>query len=167
MNQYDNKEIERVIYLSQYCIGHGADIGCGRYKCTGAIGVDIDPKVKSDIVASAEKLPFKNCELDYIVSSHCLEHLVDTKKVLKEWDRVLKVGGILAIIVPDSDLKRGTILEQTHKVAFTKNNMRQLIGVYMWYELLTCRAPKGNIEHNKNKSDILCVGQKRMKKKLI
>ena len=161
MNQSEEKVKERVNILSEYCVGRGIDIGCAEYKCKGAIGIDIDPGVKPDIVASAYKLPFKDEELDFVVSSHCLEHLLDTKAVLKEWDRVLKPRGIMAILVPDSDLKRGTILEKTHKVAFTKNNMRQLIGVYLWYDLLACRSPKGDIKHNKNKSDILCVGQKR------
>jgi len=161
MNQSEEKIKERVNFLSKYCIGRGIDIGCDKYKCNNAIGIDINSKVNPDIVASAYKLPFKDNELDFVVSSHCLEHLTDTKKVLKEWDRVLKPKGIMAILVPDCDLKRMTILEPTHKVAFTKNNLRKLIAVYLWYDLLECKNLRKEMKHNKNKSDILCVGQKR------
>ena len=160
-NSEDDKIIDRVDFLSKFCVGRGIDVGCGRHKCKGSIGVDIDADVKPDIVAAADDLPFKDGELDFVVSSHCLEHLLDTKKALKEWDRVLRPRGIIAILVPDSDLKRGTILEPMHKVAFTKNNLRQLIGVYLWYDLIKCVNSNKNVKHNKNKSDILCVGKKR------
>ncbi|MDB5141267.1 MAG: hypothetical protein JWR12_3183 [Mucilaginibacter sp.] len=39
---------------------------------------------------------------DFILSSHSLEHIANPLKALKEWLRVLKPGGILLIILPDS-----------------------------------------------------------------
>ncbi len=48
-------------------------------------------------------LPFPDESVDYIYSSHLLEHLYkeDAKKLLKEAYRVLKKGGIIRICVPD------------------------------------------------------------------
>lgn len=49
------------------------------------------------------KLPFKDNSVDFIYTSHFLEHLnrYNTIKLLKECKRVLKVGGVLRIVVPD------------------------------------------------------------------
>lgn len=45
-------------------------------------------------------LPFKDESYDYVFSSHCLEHVSDYKSAIKEWFRVIKVGGHLVITVP-------------------------------------------------------------------
>ena len=42
--------------------------------------------------------------VDFIVSSHCLEHLVDPLEGLRNWIRVLKPGGHLIVTIPDEDL---------------------------------------------------------------
>jgi predicted SAM-dependent methyltransferase len=57
-----------------------------------------------DHLACAEKLDFaKDASVDFIYSSHILEHYGRTEfmNVLREWHRVLKVGGTLRISVPD------------------------------------------------------------------
>lgn len=53
------------------------------------------------IVARGERLPFKNESLDYLISSHTLEHIKNTGEVLREWLRVIKIGGRMAVVVPD------------------------------------------------------------------
>lgn len=96
-----NKEVEKLI---PWCAGKGADIGCGSRSINGdVIRVDIDEKREPDYVAKGDELPFKDEELDYIVSIHNLEHYEDQRKVLNEWRRVLKDGGIIAIVHPDRD----------------------------------------------------------------
>lgn len=58
------------------------------------------------------KLPFKDSAVDYIYTSHFLEHLkkFEAEKVLRECRRVLKNEGTLRIVVPDleSILKKYT-----------------------------------------------------------
>lgn len=51
----------------------------------------------------SKKLPFKDNELEYVFSSHCLEHLSfdNAIEVLKEIKRVLVPGGIVRIVLPD------------------------------------------------------------------
>ena len=38
---------------------------------------------------------------DFIISSHCLEHCANIIKTLKEWLRVIKLGGAILIILPE------------------------------------------------------------------
>lgn len=51
-------------------------------------------------------LPYKDNEVDYIYSSHMLEHLSrkDAQFVLEEWYRVLKKGAILRLVLPDLNI---------------------------------------------------------------
>lgn len=53
-----------------------------------------------------KKLPFNDNSIDYIYSSHTLEHLYldQAKDLLDECFRVLKVSGVIRIIVPDLKL---------------------------------------------------------------
>jgi len=41
---------------------------------------------------------------DFMMSSHCLEHMVDVHETLKNWIRIIKPGGFLIITVPDEDM---------------------------------------------------------------
>jgi glycosyltransferase involved in cell wall biosynthesis/SAM-dependent methyltransferase len=60
-----------------------------------AIGVDFDyPDY------DGEKLPFESASQDAVFSSHCLEHVDNARTAIREWFRVLKVGGFLVIFVP-------------------------------------------------------------------
>ena len=79
------------------------DIGCGKKKYPGAIGIDINPKGDADIIFNIERgIPFPANQFDLVYSSHTLEHL-DPKKlifVLEEIWRVTKAGGTIKITVP-------------------------------------------------------------------
>ncbi len=57
----------------------------------------------SDLTADATELPFKDNSIDFIVSSHAIEHMVNIKKMFKEWYRVLKKGGIIGFVMPDKN----------------------------------------------------------------
>lgn len=56
-----------------------------------------------DIVATADELPLLAESVDFVVSSHVLEHLPDPIKTLKEWYRVIRPGGYIFMIVPHRD----------------------------------------------------------------
>lgn len=79
------------------------DLGSGTSKKESYLTIDKNPDIKADIIADVEeRLPFKDCEVDEIRASHILEHLrpENKVKVMVEFERVLKVGGILDIAVP-------------------------------------------------------------------
>jgi|GEM_PF-3172530 predicted SAM-dependent methyltransferase/GT2 family glycosyltransferase len=78
------------------------NIGCGDMVIPGWIGVDKYYE-KADQQWDAIDLPLPKNSVDEIYSSHLIEHFHfhDGEKVLKEWYRVLKPGGILTIETPD------------------------------------------------------------------
>lgn len=53
------------------------DIGCGRNKLKGAIGIDFSSFSDADVVLNlnSDPLPFEDNSIDFVYSSHCLEHL--------------------------------------------------------------------------------------------
>lgn len=95
--------------LVPYTRGHGLDIGCGPYKTfPHFIGVDNGHHWGLNgvnlPVETAEKLPLiasQSC--DFVFSSHLLEHIQDFKSALKEWWRVIKVGGHLCLYLPHKE----------------------------------------------------------------
>jgi ubiquinone/menaquinone biosynthesis C-methylase UbiE len=45
----------------------------------------------------------KTSQYDYLVSSHCLEHVANPIKALKEWNRVIKQGGLMVLVLPNPE----------------------------------------------------------------
>lgn len=79
------------------------NIGCGPHRIEGYTGVDLLPGPAVDVVAPADKLPFKDEEVDEILAEHLIEHLTfyQFNRTMAEWYRVLKSGGLLTIECPD------------------------------------------------------------------
>jgi len=81
-------------------------LGCGRINAPGFINVDVLPLPHIHYVQEVDDLSiFPNEYADLIYASHVLEHISHRQlaKVLSEWRRILKGGGILRISVPDFD----------------------------------------------------------------
>ncbi|MCL5797126.1 MAG: methyltransferase domain-containing protein [Gammaproteobacteria bacterium] len=78
-------------------------LGCGSKYIEGFVHVDIMQHDHVDHIAKVDNLPFDDNSADLIYASHVLEHFGrnEFQNVLKEWHRVLKVGGILRVAVPD------------------------------------------------------------------
>jgi predicted SAM-dependent methyltransferase len=97
-------------------------LGCGTDYKKGYINVDINKKVKTDIIHDLEKYPypFKDNEFDKIIMKHVLEHLNDTVKTLKELERIINKKGIIKIEVPYYKNK-GAFRDPTHKRFFTED----------------------------------------------
>ena len=80
-------------------------IGCGDNVLPKPF-INIDSRKKRGVLnLKAYPLKFKDNSFDLVYASHILEHFNKVKvlKVLKEWVRVLKPGGILRISVPSFD----------------------------------------------------------------
>lgn len=77
------------------------DMGCGRNKQPGYIGVDTHED--ADLRAPMWSVPLPDGCAEAIVSTHALEHVRKSQVVptLKEWHRLLQPGGTLTLRVPD------------------------------------------------------------------
>ena len=102
-----NDDFTRQI-VARYCSGTGCEIGPGANPQTNPRNtyyVDRyhtyrNQPIHVDCFADASALPFASDSLDYVFSSHVLEHCPDTLATLKEWLRVLRPGGRLLLRLP-------------------------------------------------------------------
>ncbi len=101
-----------------YCQGTGLEIGGSAHNPFGldTLNVDLTDSMNTvfkqeekrlcgralevDIVAGGDDVPFPDASQDFIVSSHVIEHFPNPIKALIEWNRLVKPGGIIFMIVP-------------------------------------------------------------------
>jgi predicted SAM-dependent methyltransferase len=84
-------------FAKQVCIGEGYDIGCMKKEWAFPGSIAIDTSFNDGYHAT--NLPKK--DVDYIFSSHCLEHIPDWVDVMDYWYDHLKIGGTLFLYLPD------------------------------------------------------------------
>ena len=97
--------------LAPFCEGNGVDIGFGGDPITStALRMDLPnpyTRVGRDRVQLAGDCRnlhwFADGALDYIYSSHVLEDFPEreTMSILREWTRVVRLGGRLVLLLPD------------------------------------------------------------------
>lgn len=79
-------------------------LGCGKRFIPGYVHVDAIAHPHVDHVGPVDDLGFvADASVDVIYQCHLLEHFkrADTVRVLREWHRVLRPGGVLRTAVPD------------------------------------------------------------------
>jgi SAM-dependent methyltransferase len=78
------------------------DLGCGKNKSSGSIGVDISVDSKADVVCDLNHypFPFKSDTFDKVVSKQVFEHLDDVEKLMKEIHRIAKHKARVSVYVP-------------------------------------------------------------------
>ena len=78
------------------------DLGCGTRKKPKTLGIDIHPQPNVDYVVNleTEPLPFPDQSVEYIHSSHFLEHIDNPINVFKEISRVCIEGAELEFWTP-------------------------------------------------------------------
>lgn len=81
-------------------------LGCGGEHLDGYVNLDKFPTSAADIVISAENLPFANGQVVEIYTSHMIEHIPreNLTKTIRDWHRVLCVGGKLIVRCPNFEL---------------------------------------------------------------
>ena len=85
-------------YAKHVCKGKGVDVGCNRLEWAYPGSIPVDPVING---FDALNFPEHANELDYVFSSHCLEHISDWVTVLDYWISKLKLGGTLFLYLPD------------------------------------------------------------------
>jgi SAM-dependent methyltransferase len=84
-------------YAKYFCNGDGFDIGCNRIEWAFPSAQPIDLNLDDEWHA----LHLPNRQVDYIFSSHCLEHLPNWVDALDYWGTKLKTNGVLFLYLPD------------------------------------------------------------------
>jgi predicted SAM-dependent methyltransferase len=106
--------------------------------------LDINPDVNPDIVADACKLPIEDESYDAIYSSHILEH-IDHRlfEPLREWLRVLKIGGEILVAVPNLTYVAELILSGLEEQEIYKVHSLSITPMDMLYGL-----PSETMQHH-------------------
>jgi len=83
----------------RFCQGLGIDVGAGLWPLPDVIPADIrrGPGVGRTVS------DFESGSLDYVFSSHCLEHIENWQETLAEWVSKLRLGGVLFLYLPHPD----------------------------------------------------------------
>ena len=103
-------ESKKIVWeVAPYLRGQGLDVGAGDFRVLPHVttvdngdhaqfGFSVKPDVK---VESADNMPvFGSQSMDFVYSSHLLEHIQDTRRALREWWRLVKMGGYLVLYLP-------------------------------------------------------------------
>lgn len=116
-------------FFEKYMSGIGLDIGYKGYVdevepiLEHSIGVDTDFSGYD-----GKTLPFEDNSMNYVYSSHCLEHIKDYKNFIREAYRVVKPGGYIVTVVPHRDLYEKKIQlpsrwNEDHKRFYTSSSL--------------------------------------------
>ena len=81
----------------QFCKGKGVDVGAGKWPLPGAVPVDARN--------GQDAMSFAFESLDFVFSSHCLEHLPNPIAALEYWKARLVTGGVLFLYLPHPDME--------------------------------------------------------------
>lgn len=119
--------------------GSVLELGCGAVKTVPhSIGVDRIPKGDlvphigkesvADIVCDVSgRIPVHDLSYDTVIARHILEHCQNSIKTLKEWNRVLKIGGQLIIAVPNENIGKGIPMNPEHCASYTPDFLKTLM----------------------------------------
>lgn len=123
-------------FATRYFVGDGIDIGARPDELEQY--AELFPLMRScrpwdvedgdaELLAS---LPDES--LDFVHSSHCLEHMQNPQAALRNWLRVIKPGGHLVVLVPDEDMYEQGMFPSTfnydHKWTFTAHKVKSWSG---------------------------------------
>jgi ADP-heptose:LPS heptosyltransferase/predicted SAM-dependent methyltransferase len=105
-------ESKKIVWeVAPYLRGRGLDLGAGDFKILPhAISVDnmnhaqFGFTVRPDVMCDVSKMDvFGSQSMDWVYSSHTLEHVEDMEIALKEWWRLVKPNGFLILYLPHKD----------------------------------------------------------------
>ncbi len=92
------------------------DIGCGKHKTPGAVGLDSNPRTGADVIHDLDRVPypFPDNQFDLIIGNQVIEHVEDVLGVVAELYRVTRPGGRIRLDTPHfSDIASYT--DPTHR----------------------------------------------------
>lgn len=78
------------------------DVGCGRNKRPGAVGIDRNPRTAADLLCDLDRFPypFRDSSFDELHAVHVIEHLSDVMRAMEEFHRLVRPGGRIRLVTP-------------------------------------------------------------------
>ncbi len=78
------------------------DVGCGINKYPGAIGIDVNPRTRADVLCDVNRLPypFRDSAFDALRATHLIEHVDHVVRTVEEFHRLVRHGGTVYIATP-------------------------------------------------------------------
>lgn len=78
------------------------DVGCGKNKYPGAIGIDSNPNTAADVICDLNRVPypFSDSRFDQIRVTHVIEHVTDIIATMEELHRLARPGGRILLETP-------------------------------------------------------------------
>ncbi len=126
-------------FASKLCKGIGYDIGCNRPEWALPGAIPIDPAIDG-CGFDAYNLP--PLTVDYIFSSHCLEHLPNYVQALEVWHSKLHKGGVLFMYLPNMDTQAywRPWHNKKHIHYFTPEIMEKYFSdhLHLWKNVIVC-----------------------------
>ncbi len=133
-------------FAQQVCFNVGYDIGCNRKEWAfvdsdGIEAIPVDPEIHK--AYDAYDLP--ELKVDYIFSSHCLEHLRDWVEALDYWATKIKRGGVLFLYLPHySQTYWRPWHNRKHKHCFTPEILKDYLTDRGWNKIFVSGVDLNN-----------------------
>ena len=124
------------------------DLGCGRSKVPGALGIDSSVRSDADIIYDLNTFPypFGDNTFDVIHCHGILEHLSNLSAVMEEIWRIAKPDARIDIVAPYFT-SVDSFTDLTHKHFFSARSMDYLTGEFPEYGYYsTARFRKAKVE---------------------
>ena len=105
-------------------LGVRIDLGCGRIKAPGHIGLDIIASPGVDLVCDLEQgIPLSDNSVSRAYANHTLEHIDDLARLVQEIGRVCRPGAAVVVRVPYY-ASVGAFKDPTHRRFFAEETFR-------------------------------------------
>lgn len=123
-----------------YCRGKGLDVGAGGRTLDPTVTrIDCFADYNPNLVVTGVALPFEDGAFDYVFTCHTLEHFPDPVAALREWLRVVKPGGYVCSVIPDTRYTKAQNTDRTpHYFEWAPRefltDVLQLKWPGLWYE---------------------------------
>ena len=135
------KGMEHAEFTGRYLTGEGVEIGAFTTPIPGIRPTYVDrfatyagQTTLADYFGDACDLPYYDDSLDFVASSHLLEHVANPLAALREWMRVLRHGGYVYMVIPDRrytfDRPR-QLTETAHMLADFRSGVTQCDGTHI------------------------------------
>jgi SAM-dependent methyltransferase len=117
------------------------DLGCGKRKLPGALGIDVNANSDADVIhdLNAFPYPFDEDAFDRVHCDGILEHLDNVVGVMEELHRITRPGGVVEIITPYFT-SVDAFTDPTHKHYFSARSFTYFTGEFPEYGFYSAKA---------------------------